>query len=171
MSNVVHCEICGAMIEKKSSKIVFVEGARLVLCPSCYSRINKKLTTEPLRMLPETKKATPANTQKSLRVREGVKEDFEVVEDFATRIRKAREALGWSQRVLAETVKESENVIKRLESGRLVPTIEQAKKLEKALNIKLLEPIVEGSEYVDNVKKIPKELTLGDIVNIKSDKK
>ncbi|MEM0453875.1 MAG: multiprotein bridging factor aMBF1 [Sulfolobales archaeon] len=170
MSNVVHCEICGTAVEKRSSKIVFVEGARLVLCPSCYSKINKKLTAEPLKTQAEVKKTQPVNTQKNVRQRESIKEEYEVVEDFATRIKNAREAIGWSQKVLAEAVKESENVIKRLESGRLVPSIELARRLEKVLNIKLLEPIIEGNEHVDLSKKIPKELTLGDIVNIKSKK-
>lgn len=171
MSNVVHCEICGAVVERRTSKIVFVEGARLVLCPSCYSKINKKLTSEPLKALPEAKKPSPSNLQRSVKSKEGIREEFEVVDDFASRVRNARETLGWSQKVLAEAVKESENVIKRIESGRLVPTIELARKLEKVLNIKLLEPIVEGSEYLATTgKKVPKELTLGDVVNIKEKK-
>ncbi|MEM0361949.1 MAG: multiprotein bridging factor aMBF1 [Sulfolobales archaeon] len=171
MSNVVHCEICGMMVERSASKIVFVEGARLVLCPSCYSKINKKLTSEPLKVLPEAKRSAQLNVQRSVKPKEGIREDFEVVDDFASRVRNAREALGWSQKVLAEAVRESENVIKRIESGRLVPTIELARRLEKVLNIKLLEPIVDSGEHlVTTGKKIPKELTLGDVVNIKEKK-
>ncbi len=170
MGNSVHCEMCGATVEKRVSKIVFVEGAKLVLCPSCYSRINKKLTSEPLKTKQNVRRSTPPDVQKGVGSRGGVKDDYEVVNDFAVRIRNARETLGWSQKVLAEAVRESENVIKRIESGRLVPTVELAKRLEKVLNVKLLEPVVESGGYLITNKKLPDELTLGDIVNIKEKK-
>lgn len=172
MDNVIHCEMCGAVVEKRVSKIVFVEGAKLILCPSCYSRISKKLTSEPLKTQQSVKSATSPSVKKSVKPRESVREDYEVVNDFAVRIRNAREAFGWSQKVLAEAVRESENVIKRIESGRLVPTIELARRLERVLNIKLLEPVVESGNLITNKKvNVSDELTLGDIVNIKEKKK
>ncbi|RLG73489.1 MAG: TIGR00270 family protein, partial [Thermoprotei archaeon] len=62
---------------------------------------------------------------------------------------------------------EKETVIKRIESGKLKPTIELAKKLERILKITLLEPIV--SEYITRLS--PKEnLTLGDIVVLRKKK-
>ncbi len=170
MSNLVHCEICGTTIERRSSKIVYVEGAKLILCPSCYAKMNKKLTSEPIKTQMEVKKATSPNIQRTSRPKDVVRDEYEVVDDFAARIKNARETLGWSHKVLAEAVRESENVIKRLESGRLVPTIELARKLEKVLNIKLLEPVIEKNDYVVTDKKLSKELTLGDIVNIREKK-
>lgn len=170
MDNIIHCEMCGAAVERRLSKIVFVEGAKLVLCPSCYSKISKKLTSEPLKTQQNVKKVASLNAQRSVKPRESIREDYEVVSDFAVRVRNARETLGWSQKVLAEAVRENENVIKRIESGRLVPTIELARRLEKVLNIKLLEPVVESGDYLITSKKVPDELTLGDVVNIKEKK-
>ena len=67
---------------------------------------------------------------------------------------------------LAQRVMEKESVIKRIESGRLRPSIQLAKRLEKALGIKLLEPV--GDEDID-IGSPQKDfvLTLGDAANIK----
>lgn len=98
----------------------------------------------------------------------GVYERFEVVPDFAERVRSARERLGWTQRMLAQKAKVSENVIKRIEAGTLTPSIDLARRLEKILGIKLLEPVVEeGEEY--GGEKGEFYLTLGDIAEIKED--
>ncbi|MEM2308634.1 MAG: TIGR00270 family protein, partial [Sulfolobales archaeon] len=60
---------------------------------------------------------------------------------------------------------------KRIESGRLVPTIVLARKLENALSIKLLEPVVEAAQArLPSPAKI-KELTLGDVVSLKKREK
>ena len=98
----------------------------------------------------------------------GVYEKFEVVPDYAQRVKRARERLGWTQRMLAQKAKVSENVIKRIEAGTLTPSIDLAKRLEKILGIKLLEPVVEeGEEY--SGEKGGFYLTLGDIAEIKED--
>jgi len=69
---------------------------------------------------------------------------------------------------LAEAVKESENVIKRVEAGRLTPSVDLALKLEKALGIKLLEPIADVEVTSQNITSKPKkDLTLGDVVVIR----
>lgn len=72
--------------------------------------------------------------------------------------------------MLAEAVKEGENVIKRIEAGRLVPSIDLARRLEQVLGIKLLEPVVEStfeSYQSFSRSRVSKELTLGDIVAIR----
>lgn len=89
---------------------------------------------------------------------------LELVEDFAERIKRARETLGWDQRTLALKLKVSENVIKRIESGKLRPTIELARKIEEILKVKLLVPAVED---LAGGGKIQKYVTLGEVVNIR----
>lgn len=93
---------------------------------------------------------------------------YEVVSDYAERVRRARERLGWSQKMLAERVRESENVIRRIELGKLKPTIDLARRLERVLGIKLLEPVVEEPETSDR-ERGGFHLTLGDIAEIRED--
>jgi len=98
----------------------------------------------------------------------GVYERFEVVPDYAQRVREARERLGWTQRMLAQKAKVSENVIRRIETGSLTPSIDLAKRLEKILGVKLLEPVVEEEEEYSG-RKSGFYLTLGDIAEIRED--
>jgi len=173
-SGIVYCEMCGRPVERRRAKIVYIEGARLTLCPECYAKVSRRIVTTEVRTLTQevTKRprmqARPEMHTWSHRRRRKL-EEYEVVPDYAERVRKAREKLGWTQRMLAEAVKESENVIKRIESGRLVPSIDLAERLERVLGIKLLEPVVEEipqtyqSRQVSNIK----ELTLGDIAAIR----
>ncbi len=91
-----------------------------------------------------------------------------VVEDYARRVREARERLGMSRRELGMKVGEHESVIKRIELGRLQPDLELAKKLERVLGIQLIKK-VEYEEVEGTGTQIPKELTLGDIVVIRKD--
>jgi len=170
MNQVTYCEMCGKAVERRLAKIVYVEGAKLTLCPSCHARVSSKLISETPKTPVGGKQSLTTIERRGSKPKEVIKEEYEVVEDYAERIRRAREALGWTQKVLAEAVKESENVIKRLESGKLVPTIDLARRLEKVLNIKLLEPVVDEYLHGGATDKIVKELTLGDVVNVRSKK-
>ncbi len=171
-SNVVYCEMCGRPVERRASKIVFLEGARLTLCPTCYSRVAKRdIALEIKEVTSRTPTRRPAPRTTRPRRRESL-DQYEVVQDYYRRVREARERLGWSQRVLAEAVKEGENVIKRIESGRLVPSIDLARRLERVLGIKLLEPVVESPSMLTMPRPSElRELTLGDIVNLRRKQK
>ena len=63
----------------------------------------------------------------------------EVIEDYHKVIRDAREKKGWSREDLGEHIYEKVSVINRLESGKMVPDLKLARKLEKSLKITLLE--------------------------------
>lgn len=176
-SGITYCEMCGRPLERRRAKIVYIEGARLTLCPECYVKVSRRVVaTEIKSAVQEVKKfKTQAQTRtktysKRYEGRRGtLLDEYEVVPDYAERVRRAREKLGWTQRMLAEAVKESENVIKRIETGRLVPSIDLAERLERILNIKLLEPVIEEAPQVFRVGQASniKELTLGDIVAIR----
>ncbi|HIE53589.1 MAG TPA: TIGR00270 family protein, partial [Chromatiaceae bacterium] len=94
-------------------------------------------------------------------------ESYDVVEDYAERIRRSRERLGWTPATLALKVKEKENVIRRIESGRLKPTIDLALRLERVLKVKLLEPIVDEGSLRSVTEAKGFELTLGDVANVR----
>ena len=71
------------------------------------------------------------------------------------------------QKELAEKIAEKESIIHQLESGHMKPTISLARKLEKALNIKLIEIYkVQEKKQVDLSDPT---LTIGDL--LKLDKK
>ncbi len=175
-TDIVYCEMCGKPVRRRDARVVYIEGARLVLCPECYMKVVKKDMARNVKSL-TTERASHTPLQRSKHAnrppksRQRIPEGIEVVQDYAERIKRARERLGWSQRVLAEAVGEGENVIRRMESGRLTPSINQARKLEKVLNIKLLEPVVDvGAPELFSGGKVSKDLTLGDIAAIRKKK-
>lgn len=91
---------------------------------------------------------------------------MELVEDFGTRIRQAREALGLSHEDLGRRINEKVSVLKKLESQKMKPANRLAEKLQYALKIELL---IRATE-----EKLPKGLlvatssskgiTLGDLI-------
>jgi len=159
-----YCEMCGAPIKGKGITVSY-EGSIITVCPNCYNKIKKsaKVVDErELKKNEEMKKKIKTPVPKL-----STEVELEVVDDYYKMIKEARERLGLSQQQLAQQLKVSENIIKRFESGKLKPTIQQAKQLEKILGIKLLQPIEsdEGTEDTDF------ELTLGDVANIREGKK
>jgi len=169
-------------MKKREAKVVYVEGTRLVLCSSCYSKVSKRAVSAELRESTQRTELTrPSPSKPGLTTQKAIKtaqktskavDEYEVVPDYHERIRKAREKLGWSQKVLANAVKESENVIKRIEAGRLVPSIDLARKLENVLRIQLLEPIVDTE--VSSPKSLGKSntgLTIGDVMVLRKEEK
>ncbi|AFL67236.1 transcriptional regulator, XRE family [Desulfurococcus amylolyticus DSM 16532] len=158
-----YCEICGKEVEKNQCRKIVIEGSILNVCPQCYNRLITQGKARPY--VEERKERQPAPKQVAKPVKPRVREEYEVVEDYARRVREARERLGWTQQVLAQKVRESENIIKRIESGRLKPGIDLARRLEKVLGIKLLEPVVE--ENVSSNHESSEDLTIGDLIRFK----
>jgi putative transcription factor len=75
---------------------------------------------------------------------------------------------GWDQKTLAREIKEREILIKKIEKGDLIPEDEVRKKLEKALEISLVEqpPEEEGKKPQGKVT-----TTFGDLISIRKEKK
>ncbi len=166
----VECELCGRQIVGRSYRIT-IEGAELTVCNSCYLKmLSRKMggATYPLKTTPQIRKQAMVRPKsKILRRTPAFDMEYEIVEDYALKIKKARERLGWSLNILAQKVREKESVLRRIEQGKLTPPMDLAKKLEKILGIKLLEPTIE--EY--SLKRVGnKDLTLGDIVVIRKKK-
>ncbi len=184
--DVVYCEMCGRAVDKRQVKTVFVEGALLRVCNDCYSKImirkGAKVSIEQSRgpaarrsdivkpVLRQRRSSVSRAATVARRSRASRSyERYELVEDFAERVRRARERLGWSTRVLAMKVKESETTIKRIESGRLRPTIDLARRLEEVLGVKLLVPAIDEEIFSDSKGVKGAGVTLGEIVNIRED--
>ena len=90
----------------------------------------------------------------------------ELIENYNTTVRNAREAKNWSREDLGKKINERVSVINRIESGKMTPDNKLTKKLEKALNITLLEKVndVDLNQFINNSSG---ERTLGNIMKIK----
>ncbi len=166
-----YCELCGREVpDERLCKTVVVEGAVLKVCPRCYERLVKQGRAREYRPQPRPQPIRRKPRPRSI-PRRILMEEYDIVPDYAKRIRQARERMGWSTRVLAEKVREKENVIKRIEAGRLTPSIELAQRLERVLHIKLLEPIAEESSVGYSSSSDEDYFTIGDLIRIKTRKK
>jgi len=90
---------------------------------------------------------------------------LEVVPDYDVKVKKAREEQGLTQEVLAKLVGEKLSVIKRIEMGKLKPSLDLARKLEKALKVRLVEEPKTAKPIQQPRPRL--ELTLGDVAVIK----
>ncbi len=165
------CEVCGREIIGPAY-VALIEGAELIVCAECtqYAKWFRKLgRTE------GTIKARPAGAGvkrplMARAVRPGVPtriselEKLEVVEDYGRRVREAREARGLTQEELGRLVGEKASVISRIESGKMVPDVVLARKLEHALGIRLLTRAREEVKVRAAKPPVSSGLTLGDIL-------
>jgi putative transcription factor len=95
-----------------------------------------------------------------------VNETLELVGDFGQRVRQAREGLGLSHEDLGRKIRERVSVLRKIESGKMVPDLVLAEKLEHALKIKLRVPPSEPKVQPVLSSK-PRGTTLGDLIQFK----
>ena len=133
----MQCDMCG-----KNTNLyrTMIEGAELNVCKDCggHGRVLGAIKTKE-----EIK-------QEEIRVREFLEKkkapkDIEtnerMVEDYSSIIRKKRETLGLTQEEFAKKLNERESIIHNLEHGSFSPPITLARKLEKLLDITLVEEV------------------------------
>ena len=170
----MQCEMCGETI-RGAAKLVRVEGAELQVCTKCEkfgTEVQQVRRTDLVR--PGAAAPRPGRTATTVVPADRRKRDLfdymegEIVEDYAARIRKARMDKGLSSKDLAMQIKEREHLIKKIENSELIPEEDVRKKLEKILEIRLIDAPVTESE-----KKVPSKLipTLGDLTIIRKLKK
>lgn len=147
------CELCGR--QTKDIYVLSVENVELRACASC-AKGKKVIRTE----LDRARTSTSAKNVRPKRISD---EDLELMDDYATKIRQAREKMKLPIKVLAEMINEKEHLILRIEENKTKPDIALTKKLEKFLKIKLTEePAEESGNY--QAKRI-QGATLGDFVD------
>ena len=91
---------------------------------------------------------------------------MELAEDFNILVRQARESKGWTREELGAKINERVSVINRIESGKMEPDSKLAKKLEKTLNITLIEKY-DDMDLESFKSSASGPNTLGSIVKIK----
>jgi putative transcription factor len=161
----MRCEVCGRKIHSSPITAV-IEGARLTVCVECskHGRIvtQDEYTPKP-KPLGKPSAHIPIMAQKK-KTEIKVEITQEIIEDYTTKIRQAREKLGLTHEQLGKKINEKISVIAKLETGKMSPNNILATKLEHALKIKLLTPITEEKTPMQTPKTASRELTLGDLI-------
>src|SRR3989344_7238814 len=155
----MQCEMCG-----KDSELFLtdIEGSQLKLCKNCggYGKIIKRIKTEE-----QIKQEEKVERKKVKRIIETKEEIIPVItEDYANKVKAAREKLGLSQEDFAKKINEKISTIHNVETSRIEPGIHLSKKLEKALNIILIEEYKEAHDSDRSSK--DDALTIGDMIKI-----
>ena len=163
------CEMCGTDVPR--TKLVMVEGAAVNVCPRC-----ERFASGPAAKTKEGKVVLPDVAQRlDSRERRRTERDIyessgekELALDYSQRIRTARQKLGMNQEELGRVINEKKGVIVNLENGSMIPNDKLIVKLERTLNISLMEVV----EDADEVKKADysRGLTLGDFIKVKEKK-
>lgn len=151
----VSCDLCG-----REAKLIdaIVEGSMLSVCQNCAKFGNVVPITKTIRV-----EERPVIIKKE-------PEEIEIVmEDYAEKIKQARENAQLKQEDLARKINEKESIIHKIESKHIKPSIELARKLEKFFNIKLIEKYEDKTEKRE-LNLNDKEITIGDLIKIKKKK-
>ena len=149
------CDVCG---KNTSTFRVNIENAILSVCENC-SKFGINPTEIPKLIEPKQKE-----------IKQPFIEEIEIItQDFSQKIKEAREKLNLRQVELANKISEKESIIHKLESSQFPPSIELAKKLERFLNIKLIEIYKPETEKQIDFK--DDSLTIGDLIKVKEQKR
>jgi len=159
------CELCGTEVAR--TRPVSIEGTVLNVCSDC-SRFG--VATSPAPAARPRGASTHVAQGLEHRARRMTPKDVyaeageeELVADLAPRIRRARESRGWKQADLGAKINERVSVIAKVEAGAMRPDDALARKLERALGVRLKEKVPTAVVK----KETPKgALTLGDLVNL-----
>ena len=93
-----------------------------------------------------------------------VEKEIDLVDDYAQRIKSAREKKGLSRKEFALAINEREPHLRHIESGEMIPDESLARRMEHALGIRLLEEVEIDSTKLSKQKSAG--TTLGDIVEL-----
>jgi putative transcription factor len=163
----MECEICGKEVPEHNPIRAKIEGSVMVVCKEC-SKLGKiqKAPPKPKFVKQQGKRRKQNNAPRKTNYSRKDEPTEELIEDFSFEVRKAREAKGWSREDLGKKTNERVSVITRIETGKMTPDIKLTKKLERVLDIKLLEKVdtVDLNQYINTSSG---ERTLGNIMKIK----
>lgn len=167
------CEVCGRTCN--SVQEVTLEGARLLTCDRCAKLgqpVGKSQPAQapprqapPLHTIPERIR-TPPPRREPVTPRHAERE-IVPVENFAALVRKAREQRGLSHKEVARQLNERESIIAKLETGKMSPTNNLARKMERLFKLTLLEEAESLDMYPS---KSSSTSTLGDVVEVRKKK-
>ena len=162
----MRCEVCGRKIHSIPIRVA-IEGAKLIVCIECSKHgkiirdeieFGQRTPNKPLTPVPFIHKKKHAQAKIDI--------TQEIVEDYNSKIRQAREKLGLSHEELGKKINEKASVLSKLETGKMTPNNMLVTKLEHTLKIKLLVPIKE-EKVSHELPSLPnRETTLGDLIQL-----
>jgi putative transcription factor len=122
----LYCSICGSKTD--NIYIAKVEGVKLEVCEACakFGRDVKKVVPKAKKI---TKRPAPAVPEVT----------YEIIQDYASKIRSVRISSGMNPKDFASRINEKESVMKKIESGKLKPSLKLAEKIERQFGAKLIE--------------------------------
>ncbi len=129
----LYCDICGKAPVRAQ---ILLEGAKLLACARCMK------SGKVIHRFYEEEEGMPVMVQPRP---SGLESGEDIVEGYGKIIKNARERASLPLAVVAERVSEKESYLNAIENERLRPTVEVAKKLEKELNIKLVEKVEQST--------------------------
>jgi len=149
--------MCGEEIEY--AVVASIEGVELNVCNKCakFGKVIRK--TKPQVKEEKTKK----DLVRSVPQREKIIQIL--VEDYSIKIKNAREKTGLKQEDFAKKINEKASLIHNIESGKFEPSIKLARKIEKFLNIKLIEQHEE--QHAETKGGSSEGFTIGDFIKVK----
>ena len=150
------CEICGKHAD--ALYVIDVEGAELSACRGCSEG---KDVLEKIGEIEKVRGGRVTGRRKQEEAQE------EVVENYGSKMRKARESMMMDLKTLGERINEKHSTLLRVEEEKMLPNTNLIAKLEKALGIKLTHRPEEPEEFQ---VKAGKEITLGDAAFVKDRK-
>ena len=164
----MNCEICGTEIKGEPYKTK-IDNSTMVTGKECsrYGKVQSK-PQPPKSKSPKRKVVNNAQRQNQRKVysRRSREEEFEIVEDYAQIIRQKREIKGLTQKEFGAQLYEKESVIHKIEQGKMVPDIKLARKIEKLLNVTIIEKLDSDEKEFQDPRQF-REATIGDIAIIK----
>lgn len=131
------CERCG---RNTRLQLVDIAGARMHVCSDCarYGKpVKERREAEPA---PQRTAAGP-KTVRPPKPDAMSNRNKELAEDYPKRIQRARENRGWSREELGRKINERVSIISKLENGEMHPSDQLIRKLEKTLEIRLMEEV------------------------------
>jgi len=161
------CPICGGKIWGRGQKVL-LEGAKITVCQSC-AQYGVKIKKD-ARFTDNDK---PKSSVKKKVYYRQIDDGLEIVVDYVSKIRKARTSRGLNQDQFAQKLNEKPSLLRRIEAGKVEPTIKLAKKIEKVYGITLIKKVdeIEPSTTQDKYMKKSSSTSLGDIAIVKRRKK
>lgn len=123
----MECEVCGK--ETGKGKLVMIDGNTLVACTNCASF--GKETEKPQEFKAFAKQAMQGFKGKEFDL------GLDIVSDYGTITRKARDSKGLTVKELAMKMFEKESLLHRIENQSIKPSDQLIEKLEKYLGIEL----------------------------------
>ncbi len=162
------CEKCSRNYGRLTR--VDIEGCVMSVCPQCVKfgkeliDVPKTKTAEEVvkdRLQQRERRFTPKN------IYDDMPEDL--AEDYPGRVRKGRVKNNLSQEELGLKINERKSIINKLESGHIRPDNKLIRKLEKTLDIILMEKVDTSAPAVHKIER--RGLTLGDMIKFEGDGK